>query len=58
MDNRYQKLYAYLVGQMDEALTAIERDRDTVPAERLLELTSFRLKHALREAEEQFLGDE
>ncbi len=53
MDERYQKLYAYLVGQIDEAVTLLERG-DLLKVQQAREL----LEAALLYAEEQVVDEE
>lgn len=51
----YQKLYAYLVGEIDSVLEAIEANRDTACSPILLRWTHTKLQEALFTAEEMYM---
>ncbi len=53
METNYKKLYAYLVGEMDEAVTLLE-SMDLLKVQKARE----QLKAALLYAEEQIVGKE
>lgn len=52
----YHKLYACLLGEIDEALTMMEEA--VTPAEVTLHLVSDKLQQALLKAEEMYLREE
>ena len=56
----YQKLYAYLVGQVDDVLTLIEAERGEPDANGLLLRVAGKLQNALWEAEDRYvlIGEE
>ena len=51
----YQKLYVYLVGEIDSVLEAIEANRDTAASPILLRWTHTKLQEALLTAEEMYI---
>ena len=51
----YQKLYAFLLGEIDRAISMIEMEKGTTPDAMLLRRVSVVLETALSDAEERYI---